>query len=148
MVKPVLLQTLFYATKNKDKFINLLIDRLKKIYNSDSNKSINYSKIISSKHVDRLKNLVKGSKVVYGGRFNVKNKFFEPTIVEITNLQNKLLDEEIFGPILPIVQYNDESELYNILNNYNNPLAFYVFTNRKKFGRKINEKLFFWRRCN
>ena len=122
---------------NKDKFINLIIDRLKKIYNSDSNKSTNYSKIISSKHVGRLKDLVQGCKVVYGGDYNIKNKFFEPTIIEIKNLKSKILNEEIFGPILPIIQYNDESELYNILSNYNNPLAFYVFTNRKKFGERL-----------
>ena len=122
---------------NKDKFINLMIDRLKEIYNSDSNKSTNYSKIISSKHVGRLKDLVHGCKVVYGGNYNIKNKFFEPTIIEIKNLKNKILNEEIFGPILPIVQYNNESELYNILSNYNNPLAFYVFTNRKKFGERL-----------
>ncbi len=122
---------------NKDEFISLLINRLKKIYDSDAYNSSNYSKIISSKHVERLKDLMENSKIIYGGNFDVKTKFFEPTIVEIENDKNKLLDEEIFGPILPIVKYNNDDELYKILNFYKNPLAFYVFTNRKKFGEKL-----------
>ena len=128
---------------NKDKFTTLLIDRLKKIYNSDAYNSSNYSKIISSKHVERLKDLMDNSKIIYGGNFNVKTKFFEPTIVEIENDKNKLLKEEIFGPILPIVEYNNDDELYNILNFYKNPLAFYVFTNRKKFGEKLMQDFSF-----
>lgn len=128
---------------NKDKFTSLLIDRLKKIYNSDAYNSSNYSKIISSKHVERLKDLMDNSKIIYGGNFNVKTKFFEPTIVEIENDKNKLLKEEIFGPILPIVEYNNDDELYNILNFYKNPLAFYVFTNRKKFGEKLMQDFSF-----
>ena len=128
---------------NKDKFIRLLINRLKKIYNSDSYNSSNYSKIISSKHVERLKDLVDNSNIIYGGNFDVKTKFFEPTIVEIKNDKNKLLEEEIFGPILPIVEYNNDDELYKILNFYKNPLAFYVFTNRKKFGEKLMQDFSF-----
>ena len=55
------------------KFTSLLINRLKKIYNSDAYNSSNYSKIISSKHVERLKDLMDNSKIIYGGNFNVKN---------------------------------------------------------------------------
>ena len=121
----------------KNEFISLLINRLKKIYNSDAYNSSNYSKIISSKHVERLKDLMDHNNIIYGGDFNIKTKFFEPTIVEIKNHKTKLLEEEIFGPILPVIEYNNESELYKILNFYKNPLAFYVFTNRKKFGEKL-----------
>jgi aldehyde dehydrogenase (NAD+) len=122
---------------NKDEFTSLLINRLKYIYNSDAYNSSNYSKIISSKHVERLKDLVNNSNIIYGGKFDIKTKFFEPTIVEIENDKNKLLEEEIFGPILPILEYDNNDELYKILNFYKNPLAFYVFTNRKIFGEKL-----------
>jgi aldehyde dehydrogenase (NAD+) len=122
---------------NKDEFTSLLINRLKNIYNSDAYNSSNYSKIISSKHVERLKDLVNNSNIIYGGKFDIKTKFFEPTIVEIENDKNKLLEEEIFGPILPILEYDNNDELYKILNFYKNPLAFYVFTNRKIFGEKL-----------
>lgn len=122
---------------NKDEFISLLINRLKKIYNSDAYNSSNYSKIISSKHVERLKDLMNNNNIIYGGNYNIKTKFFEPTIVEIENHKTKLIEEEIFGPILPIIEFKNESELYKILSFYKNPLAFYVFTNRKKFGEKL-----------
>ena len=125
--------------KNK-KIYNLLINRKNIIQMPIIHK---YSKIISSKHVERLKDLMDNSKIIYGGNFNVKTKFFEPTIVKIENDKNKLLEEEIFGPILPILEYNNDDELYNILNFYKNPLAFYVFTNRKKFGEKLMQDFSF-----
>ena len=58
---------------------------IKKIYNSDAYNSSNYSKIISSKHVERLKDLMNNNNIIYGGNYNIKTKFFEPTIVEIEN---------------------------------------------------------------
>lgn len=121
----------------KEEFIKLVIERIKHVYGLDPSKSINYSKIISSSHINRLDNLISDEKVLFGGKFNLKKRFFEPTLVEVKYSNNKILKDEIFGPVLPIIEYESESELYKILNNFKNPLAFYVFTNRIKFGEKL-----------
>ena len=96
-----------------------------------------YSNIISERHVDRLSKLLNNSKIIHGGKFEKRTKYFEPTIVEVSSAQDKILDDEIFGPILPIITYGSDDELDSILQRTKNPLAFYVFTNNIKFGKKL-----------
>jgi len=124
----------------KELFINSLINNIKSLYGDDPKNSPFYSNIINDYHVDRLSKLIKNSNIVYGGKFEKSIKFFEPTIIEVSSVENKILDDEIFGPILPILTYSSDEELDNILKGSKNPLAFYVFTNNKKFAKKLINK--------
>lgn len=121
----------------KELFINSLVNNIKSIYNDDPKNSPFYSKIINEYHVERLSKLLKNCKVIYGGKFEKSIRYFEPTILEVSSAQDKILDDEIFGPILPIMTYSSDDELDIILKRSKNPLAFYVFTNNKKFGKKL-----------
>ena len=84
----------------KELFINSLVKNIKSIYGDDPKNSPFYSNIISEHHVDRLSKLLKNSKIIYGGKFEKSMKYFEPTIVEVSSIQDKILDDEIFGPCL------------------------------------------------
>ena len=84
-----------------------------------------------------MSNLIKGYKLLNGGSFDKSLKFFEPTILEVKSIKDKILKDEIFGPILPVLSYSSEIELNNILNEYKNPLAFYVFSNNINYAKKL-----------
>ena len=121
----------------KESFVNSIIKNIKSIYSNNPKNSPFYSTIINENHVIRLSKLLENSKIIYGGRFEKKIKYFEPTIVEISSPKDKILDDEIFGPILPIITYNSDNELSKILEGCKNPLAFYVFTNNIKYAKKL-----------
>ena len=67
----------------------------------------------------------------------MEKNFFEPTILEVKSIKDKILKDEIFGPILPVLTYQSVNDLKNILNEYNNPLAFYVFSNNISFAEDL-----------
>ena len=84
--------------------------------------------------------MIKGYKLLNGGSFDKSLKFFEPTILEVKSIKDKILKDEIFGPILPVVSYSSEIELNNILNEYkdkNLKILMHCFTGSKKFAEKL-----------
>ena len=123
---------LVHESVKKD-FTKKIIERIKKIYNEDVENSENYSRIINKKHYSRLIKLLEKDKIIYGGKNNPNSNFIEPTLIDGSNFNSSLMKEEIFGPILPIVSYSNKDELKKILDNYKDPLAFYIFSNDKNF---------------
>ena len=125
--------------KIKNKFIDALKKQIVKIYGNNVVDNDEYGRIISDKHMNYLVSLLEKENIIHGGKFNFDDKFFEPTLVEINNLESKVMEDEIFGPILPIIEYNDFKEVHDIIKKYSHPLALYIFTKKKEFGRKFLE---------
>ena len=123
--------------KVKQEFLKKLVNELNKTFGKNSLESPYYSRIINKKHVQRLAKLIKGYKLIYGGKFDIENNFFEPTVLEVNSIKDNILKDEIFGPILPILSYDTTEELTQILNEYKNPLAFYVFSNNISFAESL-----------
>jgi aldehyde dehydrogenase (NAD+) len=128
-----------YVICHKQALPNLL-EQLKvslaKTFPTDPLQTIDYPKIITKRHFDRLVRLLDGQALEIGGRFNPENLKIEPTIF-VTDLNNPLMQEEIFGPILPIIVYENESEISAIISHSPNPLALYVFSKDKAFVNRI-----------
>jgi aldehyde dehydrogenase (NAD+) len=120
-----------------DEIKSKLIDRLKieivKIYGNKPNQSNDYGRIISKNHVDRLIKIINGQNIIFGGHSNKEDKYIEPTLIIDPDINSPIMSEEIFGPILPIISYNDVREIEKVILKNPNPLAFYVFSNNKKF---------------
>ena len=133
---------LVHESVKKD-FTEKIIERIKKIYNEDVENSENYSKIINKKHFSRLIKLLQEDKIIYGGKNNPNSNFIEPTLIDGSNFNSPLMKEEIFGPILPVVSYSNKDELKKILDNYKDPLAFYIFSNDKKFSNELIKRYSF-----
>lgn len=133
---------LVHESVKKD-FTEKIIERIKKIYNEDVENSENYSRIINKKHYSRLIKLLEKDKIIYGGKKNPNSNFIEPTLMDGSNFNSSLMKEEIFGPILPVVSYSNKDELKKILDNYKDPLAFYIFSNDKKFSNELIKKYSF-----
>jgi len=133
---------LVHESVKKD-FTKKIIERIKKIYNENVENSENYSRIINKKHFSRLIKLLEKDKIIYGGKNNPNSNFIEPTLIDGSNFNSSLMKEEIFGPILPVVSYSNKDELKKILDNYKDPLAFYIFSNDKKFSNELIKRYSF-----
>ena len=109
-------------------------------YGEDPEKSPDYARIISERHVDRIVELMKGGSIYYGGRVNRKEKYIEPTIIDNVTLKDKIMKEEIFGPLLPVMEYSDINEAIEIINGMPRPLALYVFTESGQIEKRVLER--------
>ena len=91
-----------------------------------------YAQIINKQHFDRIISLFDGRSIIHGGKYERNRLWIEPTIVNQVTWNDKIMKEEIFGPVLPIISYNAMEELIPILIEKPKPLALYIFSNNKK----------------
>ena len=118
-------------TELKDAFIKELIIAIQAFYGEDAEASEHYGKIINDKQWLRLTSYLADGEIVYGGKSNRENLFIEPTIMTGVHAEAKIMQDEIFGPILPIITYHSNEEALAVIEKNPNPLAFYVFTENK-----------------
>ena len=114
--------------KVKDKLIEELKKYTQQFYDNDSSQSYNYGKIINEKQFDRIAKYLEDGNIVFGGKFEKEKLYIQPTIIEVKNLNTSIMQDEIFGPLLPIITYKSKEQALDIINKNPNPLAFYIFT--------------------
>lgn len=124
----------------KDKFVEELIKSIQKFYTKDPQESPFYSRIINEKHFDRLSKYLDEGKIIYGGRSDRSNLYIEPTLMEGVSFDSKIMQEEIFGPVLPVFEYENIDDVIDFITKRPKPLALYVFSKNKKFYKNIVEK--------
>ena len=127
----------------KSILVNNLINEIKSAFGDNPINSSDYGRIIHKKHFDKLSSSLNGQKILYGGVTDVKQLYFSPTIVDEPTNESDLMQQEIFGPILPIVSFGSEDEMHQILKGKEKPLAFYIFSNKKRFVNNIFSKYSF-----
>jgi len=115
----------------KAQLIEELIKYILQFYEEDAAHCYNYGKIINAKQFNRIVNYLKNGTVVYGGKSNIESLYIQPTILDNIDLESSIMQEEIFGPILPIITYNTKQEALDIIKRNPNPLAFYIFSSSK-----------------
>lgn len=118
-------------TDVKEKLIDALKKQLQIALGREPLENPDFPKIISGKHLERLKGLISGEKIVVGGEVDEKLGRIAPTILDDITLDSPVMQEEIFGPILPILTYENSVELKAIIGHFEKPLAFYLFTNNR-----------------
>lgn len=116
-------------------FLLLLVKEIEGLYSEDSSISGYFGRIINPLAFDRLIGLLKDAEIYYGGRSNKSNLFISPTILYPVSLDNPVMQDEIFGPILPVLTYENNSEL-DTLYPKEKPLSLYVF-GENSWARKI-----------
>ncbi len=117
----------------KDQLLTAITKEIKAAYGADAAQSKSYGRIAHQKHFDRMCNLIDENTIVYGGNHDAEKLYFEPTVLAVESLDHPSMQEEIFGPILPVISYNKEEEIHRIIAQFERPLGFYVFSKRKKF---------------
>ena len=110
-------------------------------YGNDPLSSSCYGKIINKRHFTRLQGLIDQKKTIYGGRMDENSLRMEPVIMDHVSWSDPVMQEEIFGPILPVLTYRDYNEMVSLLQEKPNPLALYLFTKNKELIRIVDQKL-------
>src|SRR5688572_7075102 len=118
-------------TDVKEKFLELMKGSVQQFFGSKPEESYNYGRMVNEKQFNRVVNYIQQGNVVYGGRYDKTNLFIEPTILENVPVDSPMMQDEIFGPILPVIPFNTKEEALAVINRNKNPLAFYVFTGSK-----------------
>ncbi|XP_014644970.1 PREDICTED: aldehyde dehydrogenase, dimeric NADP-preferring [Ceratotherium simum simum] len=120
---------------------NQIVEKLKKslkeFYGEDAKKSRDYGRMINSRHFQRVMGLMEGQKVVYGGTGDAATRYIAPTILTDVDPQSQVMQEEIFGPIMPIVCVRGLEEAIHFINQREKPLALYVFSLNDKVIKKM-----------
>ncbi|KAI9465739.1 NAD-aldehyde dehydrogenase [Lactarius psammicola] len=118
-----------------------LVPKLKDFYPEGAEASDSFCRIVSSSHFTRIKGLLDrtGGQIVYGGSTNEETKFIEPTLVTGVKGDDSLMGEEIFGPVLPIIEVDDVDEAIEFINARDHPLALYVFSSSSALKSKVIE---------
>ena len=121
----------------KKDLIDGLEKSLKEFYGENPINSPDYARIISQKHFERLVNFLKDGKVVIGGENQPSERYIAPTLIDNVSLEDSVMQEEIFGPILPIIEYTDIAEAIALINSRPKPLALYLFSQDKNLQKRV-----------
>ncbi len=112
----------------KSDLISAIKENIIKTFGNKPIESESYGRIINTNNLMRLENIIKDQVIEFGGKINMDKLYIEPTIIVDPQIDSEIMKEEIFGPILPILSYENESEIQNILDTNPTPLAFYIFS--------------------
>lgn len=127
--------------KVKDDLVKEMIRAVEHFYGTDPQQSSEFPRIISDANVERLVALLEGAQIAYGGRVDRKERYISPTILNNVQFDLPVMQQEIFGPILPIITYSDLDQAILQVNKLPHPLALYVFSNRNSVIKKVNERI-------
>jgi aldehyde dehydrogenase (NAD+) len=128
----------------KQIFIDELKKQIEAFYETDD---YHYGKLVNEKAFERLKSLIKHGDVIYGGKIDDTNNSISPTLLENIAPGSTLLSEEIFGPLLPILTWQKDEDVYSIINKNKNPLALYIFTSSNEKAEKWTNTIPFGGGC-
>lgn len=121
----------------KNELVEALKANIAKFYGEDPEKSPDFARISTEKHYNGLKEKLEGQALIFGGAHSDQDRYIAPTLVNEPAVESALMEGEIFGPILPIIAYDTEDDIHQYLSKYGKPLAFYVFSGRKKFAMQL-----------
>jgi aldehyde dehydrogenase (NAD+) len=121
----------------KINFISFMMEEITKAYGKKMEKSPDFARIINTKNWLRLANMIDPERVLFGGETDANALYIAPTLLEEPALDSPVMKEEIFGPILPILTYETEEDIKNVISRYEKPLAFYVFSENTSFAKKL-----------
>lgn len=138
---------LFLHTKIKETFIEELKKVIVDFYGENAVESEEFTKIVNARHFHRLKEYLSGGTVLFGGQSDENKLKINPTLIIPQDLSSPLMTEEIFGPILPILEYVHIQEVIDFINSRPKPLALYLFTNRDEVEKQVTESTSFGGGC-
>lgn len=121
----------------KKDFLDSIKKCIQEFYGDNPAKSPDYARIINKRHFNRLAAFLNDGKIIAGGQTDVENNYIAPTVIDNVSLNAPVMQEEIFGPILPVIEYNDLTEAISIVNERPKPLALYFFSKNKNHQERV-----------
>ena len=125
----------------KESLVKELIKQIQLQITKDPLNNAHYPKIINQKHFERIIRLIDEKKCVYGGKYDKATLKIEPTIMDGVTIEDAVMQEEIFGPILPILTYENIDEVIESFHSKEKPLALYLFSNNKENIHKVTTQI-------
>jgi aldehyde dehydrogenase (NAD+) len=126
--------------KVRDKFLELISKEIRLFYGDNPEKSNDFARVISSENVHRLSGLMKNGQIVTGGTTDSETRYVAPTIIKDVKPGDPIMKEEIFGPVLPVIDFEEFDEVYDIIKQHPKPLSVYIFSGNKKLVREFLKK--------
>lgn len=123
--------------KVRDVFVDELGKAIGEFYGENPQTSESYARIVSPRHFDRLKGLLRGTTPAIGGVSDEGTRYISPTVLVDVDLESQVMNEEIFGPILPVISVSSTDDAISYVNAHAHPLALYVFAENKKVVREV-----------
>ena len=121
----------------REPFLQALKKALREFYGADPRRSAEYGRVVNKKHFDRLLSYLGDGKIFHGGESDVQDLYLAPTILTDVKPAAPVMQEEIFGPVLPVLEFDDLSEVVTQLQAAPTPLALYFFTEDRAVEEKI-----------
>ena len=112
----------------KQALLTELQKTIKQFFGDDASQSYNYGRMINRAQYDRVTNYLEQATIFCGGKIDPEQLYIEPTILTDVNLDDRVMNDEIFGPVLPVIEFTSKEEALAIINRHPDPLAFYVYT--------------------
>jgi aldehyde dehydrogenase (NAD+) len=138
---------LYVHREIKEEFTYLLIEAIKELYTEDVFKAGEFTRIVSERHFNRLKTFLLDGNTVYGGKYDLDLLTIEPTLLADISWEDPVMQDEIFGPILPILEFENDNSMIVKINDRPKPLALYIFSESKAFQDKILSNISFGGGC-
>lgn len=124
----------------KDRLLEAMVRCIKRFYGDDPSLSPDYARIVSDRHFERLSGLMTDGEIVAGGEIDAETRYIAPTIIDKVDPESPIMQEEVFGPLLPVVEYSNLPEAIDFVRGRDKPLSFYLFTrDRHKQERVLSE---------
>lgn len=131
----------------KDKLFTAMKKAVKEFYGDNPATSPDYARVINAKHFNRLKSMLIGGKIIFGGTTHESDNYIAPTLIDDIEFNHPLMGDEIFGPILPAFTVDNMEEAFRIAKTFPKPLAFYLFSNNYKTQQKAVQSIQFGGGC-
>jgi aldehyde dehydrogenase (NAD+) len=126
--------------KVRQPFLDELGKAINDFFGADPQTSESYGRIVSPRHFDRLKSLMTGGKVIIGGETNADSRYVAPTVLGDVDMNSALMNEEIFGPLLPVISITSTKQAVEFITARPHPLALYVFAENKAVVKEVLAK--------
>jgi aldehyde dehydrogenase (NAD+) len=133
--------------KIKDTLVKFLIQEIEKALGTNPEVSPDYARIINLKNWQRQLSLLENQKILFGGQSNRDSLFLAPTLLDEPEMDSLVMQEEIFGPILPLISYQSKADVEKIILSFEKPLSLYLFSQNKSFIEEVLQKYSFGGGC-
>lgn len=131
----------------KDEFLFHLREAIEDLYGEQPLQNQNFTHIVSEKHFNRLASFLKNGEIIIGGKTDGQLNKMEPTVITNISWEDLIMQDEIFGPILPVLEYNNLSEVIGEIQKHPKPLSLYLFTESHTVQREILQSVSFGGGC-
>jgi aldehyde dehydrogenase (NAD+) len=130
----------------KNEFIKTLKDSINVLY-EDIVKNGEFTRIVSERHFKRVTDLLTSGEILHGGNYSIDTLTIEPTVLGGVTWDDPVMQEEIFGPVLPVLEYDNEATMIHKINEHPKPLALYIFSESKEFQGTVLDSISFGGGC-